>query len=316
MTTMRNEDRKLERQLLSELGKYSSKVKSLPGIEDDAALNTLVFQIIESVRRIRFIKEVAKRDISRERKNPKSELFDPIRAAILEKRAANFEEACWLVFLFTHFGKNLRSGYRLLRDVYGKLGQGSQWTWSQTKRDPFGFRQWLDANLDTLRSETVHRAFGNHRKYQSLDPWKPNGTGAAVESYIAWVTTFGSHKELFESASHATGDDPEKSFHWLYKSMKAVSSFGRTARFDYLSMMGKLDLANIRPDSVYFGSATGPVDGARLLFHGSIQADASTKQLETLADQLAEFLQLDKQVMEDSLCNWQKSPTEPVGFRG
>ena len=98
--------------------------------------------------------------------------------------------------------------------------------------------------------------------------------------------------------------------------MIAVSSFGRTARFDYLSMIGKLELANIRPDSVHFGAATGPVDGAKLLFYGSTQADVSMKRLEIAADQLSTHLQLDKQVMEDSLCNWQKSPTIPKGFRG
>lgn len=313
---MRSDDRKLSKRLASRLQKYSTEERELPGVEDAAALSTLVFQIIESVRRIRFVKEVAKRNISSERKNPASELFDPIRAAILHQQAGDFEEACWLVFLFTHFGKNLTSGYRLLRDVYGRLHQGNPWTLARTSKDPLAFRHWLDANQGELRSGTVHRAFGNHRKYQSLDAWKSSGTGAAVESYIAWVRNFGSHKALFEAAAVATGSDPDKSFRWLYRSMAAVKSFGRTARFDYLSMIGKLGLANIRPDSVYFGNATGPVEGANLLFRGNANADASTKELEALADELAEYLDLDKQVMEDSLCNWQKSPTAPVGFRG
>lgn len=313
---MRSDDRKLAKRLASRLQKYSIEERELPGIEDAAALTTLVFQIIESVRRVRFVKEVAKRNISPERKNPASELFDPIRAAMLYQQAGNLEEACWLVFLFTHFGKNLTSGYRLLRDVYGRLHEGSPWTLTRTARDPLAFRHWLDASQGELRSGTVHRAFGNHRKYQSLDAWKPSGTGAAIESYIAWAKSFGSHKALFDAAAAATGDDPEKSFRWLYRSMAAVRSFGRTARFDYLSMIGKLGLATIRPDSVYFGNATGPVDGAKLLFHGNANANVSTKELQTLADELAEYLELDKQVMEDSLCNWQKSPTVPVGFRG
>jgi hypothetical protein len=114
---MRNEDRGFAQNLRGALRDYARTVKPMPGINDDSALNTLVFQIIESIRRIRFVKEIAKRDISRERKNPSSDLFDPIRAAILERRAGNFEEACGLVFLFTHFGKNGVSGYRLLRDI-------------------------------------------------------------------------------------------------------------------------------------------------------------------------------------------------------
>lgn len=313
---MRIDDRKLAKRLVARLQKYSSEERELPGVQDEAALKTLIFQIIESVRRIRFIKEVAKRNISPERKNPASDLFDPIRAAMLHKRAGDFEEACWLVFLFTHFGKNLTSGYRLLRDVYGRLHKGNRWTLARTAKDPLAFRHWLHTSQDELRLGTVHRAFGNHRKYQSLDAWKPGGTGAAVESYIAWVKSFGSHKALFDAAAGATGGDPEKSFRWLNKSMATVASFGRTARFDYLSMIGKVELADIRPDSVYFGNATGPVDGAKLLFCGDTNSNASTNELQTLADELAAYLDLDKQVMEDSLCNWQKSPTVPVGFRG
>jgi hypothetical protein len=313
---MNNEDRSHARNLRGALRNYSKDVQPMPGIDNDSALNAFIFQIIESVRRIRFVKEVAKRDISPQRKNPNCDLFDPIRAAMLDRRGGNFEEACWLVFIFTHFGKNGVSGFRLLRDIYGKLGHGSEWTWLATKADPVGFRHWLDANLTELRSGTVHRAFGNHRKYQSLDPWKPNGTGAAVESYVAWISKAGSHSALFESIAQATDNDPEKGFRTLYRSMTAVSSFGRTARFDYLSMIGKLELANIRPDSVHFGAATGPVAGAKLLFFGSAHADRSILQLEKAADQLASYLQLDKQIMEDSLCNWQKSPTIPVGFRG
>jgi len=299
-----------------QLRKYSAQVEELPGIDGDDALDTFVFQIIESIRRIRFVKEVAKREISLERMNPGNDLFDPIRAAILNLRAGDFEEACWLVFLFTHFGKNLRSGYRLLRDVYGKLGQGSQWTWIETSNDPVAFRHWLDASINELRSGVVRRAFGNHRKYQSLDAWKTNGTGAAIESYVKWITGFTSHAGLFETASNVGAGNPEKAFRWLYNSMAAVISFGRTARFDYLSMIGKLEIADIKPDSVYFGLATGPVDGAKLLFHGSSKADVSTKTLEKSSDDLAEYLHLDKQAMEDSLCNWQKSPTTPERFRG
>ena len=312
---MRSEDRVLAKDVASRLRKYSKKVRALPGLEAQLSLDAFVFQMIESVRRVRFVKEVGKRGISPQRKDPASELFDPIRAAILEFREENFEEACWLVFLFTHFGKNVRSEYRLLRDVYGGLGT-KRWTWKRISNDPFSFRQWLDANLTELRSGTVHRAFGNHRKYQSLDPWKVNGTGAAFESYVAWIKESSSHAALFEAAADETQDDPERAFKWLFKSMSAVNSFGRTARFDYLSMIGKLELANIQPDSVHFGSATGPLDGARLLFCASTQVDVSAKQLEMLADQLATFLRIDKQVMEDSLCNWQKSPNSPVRFRG
>ena len=124
---MRAEDRRHAERIKRQLRTYSRSVEGLPGIESAAALDTFVFQIIESIRRIRFVSEVAARPISSSRLDPYSDLFDPIRAAILRRRAGEIDEAGWLIFLFTHFGKNLRSGYRLLRDVYGRLGHRGRW---------------------------------------------------------------------------------------------------------------------------------------------------------------------------------------------
>ena len=33
------------------------------------------------------------------------------------------DEAFWLIFLYIHFSKNLYSGWRLLKDIYGSLGK-------------------------------------------------------------------------------------------------------------------------------------------------------------------------------------------------
>jgi hypothetical protein len=298
------------------LQQYSTDVMALRGIESVSALNTFVFQITESVRRIRYVSQIASRPISPLRSDPSSDLFDPVRAAILQNRANDFDEACWLIFLFTHFGKNLRSGYRLLRDVYGRLGQKGHWDWASTSNDVFAFRHWLDRNIASLKSSpAVHRAFGNHRKYQSLDAWKTNGTGAAVESYIAWVRNAGGHRELFARATDEAQGNPERAFQSIYRSMNVVS-FGRTAKFDYLCMIGKAQLAPVEPDSVYFDGATGPVAGASLLFYNIEIPPVTIRQLQSDSDNLATAIGINKQAMEDSLCNWQKSPLKPVAFRG
>lgn len=314
---MRANDRQHAERIKRQLRRYSGSVEPLPGIESSASLDTFVFQIIESIRRVRYVSEVAARPISPLRLNPSSDLFDPIRAAIVLHRAGQFDEAGWLIFLFTHFGKNLKSGYRLLRDVYGRLGVQGNWSWKRTSNDAFGFRQWLDKHSLALKSDqTGHRAFGNHRKYQSLDAWKENGTGSAVESYITLIKRAGGHQEFFAQALTSSNGDGRAAFRRLYKQMDAVKSFGRTAKFDYLSMVGKTSLALIEPDSVYFGAATGPVSGAKLLFHGDESARISVRDLEQSADALADAIEIGKQPMEDSLCNWQKSPTTPVRFRG
>jgi hypothetical protein len=64
--------------------------------------------------------------------------------------------------------------------------------------------------------------------------------------------------------------------------MRAVASFGRTARFDYLTMVGKLGLAGIEPGSTYMQGATGPFTGACLLFTGRRIAGLSRRVLDQL----------------------------------
>ncbi|MDE3105920.1 MAG: hypothetical protein KGK08_12165 [Acidobacteriota bacterium] len=314
---MRKEDLVFAKATSRRLKTFEANIHPLPGIEDEEARRTFIFQIVESIRRIRFVQQVSQRSIAESRKNPATEYFDPVRAAILHKQAGEIDEASWLVFLFVHFGKNTKSGYRLIADVYGRLGQGVIWTWAEVGKDPLAFRHWLDKSQQNLKtSGDIHRGFGNHRKYQSLDAWKPTGTGEAVQTYISWVTDSGGHKKLFANALVASDGDPEEAFAHLYAELNTVRSFGRTAKFDYLAMIGKLGLAAIRPNSVHFDGATGPVTGARLLFSGKLKSKGSSKKLESLSDSLASHLQVDKQVIEDSLCNWQKSPTDPIRFRG
>jgi hypothetical protein len=62
---------------------------------------------------------------------------------------------------------------------------------------------------------------------------------------------------------------------------------------------------------------TGPVRGARLLFSGAVDnASFSKKKLDELSVELNKILGVGMQVIEDSLCNWQKSPARYLAFRG
>jgi hypothetical protein len=100
--------------------------------------------------------------------------------------------------------------------------------------------------------------------------------------------------------------------------MTGVFGFGggRLGRFDFLTMLGKLQLAPIAPGSVYLDKATGPLAGARFLFFGDREYAITGRALEPRVDALDEILGVGKQVIEDSLCNWQKSPDVYKYFRG
>jgi hypothetical protein len=98
--------------------------------------------------------------------------------------------------------------------------------------------------------------------------------------------------------------------------MFAVKRFGRLATFDFLAMLGKLGVAPIEPGSAYLAEATGPLKGAKLLVFGDTEAKADPQHLEEILDALDVELKVGKQVLEDALCNWQKTPERFVLFRG
>jgi len=302
-------------QLRTALQQFHSNTYPLPGIQAVKRRDAFVEQVLESLHRIEFVTRIQQRPLSSDRRNPASDLFDPLKAAILFQRSGQTDEAFWMVFLFVHFGKNAKTGYRLARDVYGALG-GQPWTWARVSGDPKAFRQWLGANLGTLQGgDGIPRHFGNHRKYESLNATSNSGTGAAVESYVAWVGSTRNHQTRIQQVLQQFAGDPRKTFHALYRSMKSVKRFGRTARFDYLTMVGKLQLAPIEPGSTYMQGATGPFEGARLLF-GDSKGKLSRADLDARLVQLGKQTGLGMQVLEDSLCNWQKSPDSFIPFRG
>jgi hypothetical protein len=309
---MRPGDRELACHIEDVLLCFDSKKYPLPGIHDSERREVFLEQMLESIRRVKYVSVVRSRDISARRANPNDDLFDPLKAAILSQRSGEIDEAFWLVFLFVHFGKNARAGWRYAREVYGRLGGPGRWDWITTSADVSGFRAWLADHIGELQRAHVPRGFGNHRKYQSLDAHSETGTGAAVESYVMWVDPPRTHKQLIEEALQQSHGDPRRTFDNLYKSMSVVRSFGRTAKFDYLTMIGKLELAPIGPGSTYMQGATGPLKGARLLF-GSTEG---AKKLDQRLIELNRQLDVGMQVLEDALCNWEKSPSEFVTFRG
>ncbi len=297
-----------------QLDHFSREIRALPGIADPAIKAVLIEQMLESIRRVRYVSVIRTRHISPLRVAPDSDLFDPLKGAIHLERLGDIEEAFWMVFLFVHFGRNKNTAWRLARDVYGRLGEPHQWTWPIVSANPDGFRDWLNDHQEILSgADGVARRFGNHRKYQSLDARSPTGTGAAVQTYVNWVRAGGGHRALFSRAQRECDEEPRLCFDYLYQSMNAVASFGRTARFDYLTMVGKLQLANIEPGSTYMGGATGPLDGGRLLFGND---HMRRRKVDGLLVQLDRYLDVGMQVLEDSLCNWQKNPNEFRPFRG
>jgi hypothetical protein len=321
---MRNRDRAEAERIDVILADHHATKRPLPGIQPPARRRAFMEQLFESIHRVQYIKRgvLLKRDEPRDldprRVDPRSDLFDPIKAAAIRCHEGEYDEACWFVFLFTHFGKHLRTGYQLTCNVFGNLGSGQNWTWARTSSNPEAFRTWLRANQAALRSGANRGYFGNHRKYTSLDADIASGTGEAFVTYVRWVLNHRNHRGLFDDAESRASHDRRRAFDILYRSMgRQVSSFARTGLFDYLTMIAKLELADIEPGSTYMTGATGPFKGARLLFGNAANGEAPATIDQWLVELEADLgLRMGMQILEDSLCNWQKSPDVFVAFRG
>jgi hypothetical protein len=214
---VRTRNRDLAARLEARLVAFDREQRRLPGIQDAASREALVQQLVESIRRVKYVEMIRSRDLSDRRTEPNDELFDPLKAAILHQRRGRLEEAFWLVFLFVHFGKHARAGWRYAREVYDRLGDAFPWDWPRVSADPATSRAWLHDHQAELKRPGLPGGFGNHRKYQSLDAYSATGTGAAVETYVAWVRPPRTHQELVERASDEAGGDPRRTFDDLYK---------------------------------------------------------------------------------------------------
>lgn len=209
------------------------------------------------------------------------------------------DEATWLAFLATHAGWDRPDSCGAL---YRGLGEAPRWTWPAISRDGENeFSSWIN---DSWQSLSVESPFGNHRKYCTHRPSAPVSTADTIGSFAEWacggVRQWGSE---FGS--------PEARFDQLYHSLNAVAGFGRTARYDFLRLLGLTGLAEIWPGRCYLEGASGPRRGAALMFAGQSSRGVSTQLLEKHCRELAHDLGVDIQAVEDAVCNWQKRGRAP-----
>jgi hypothetical protein len=292
-----------------------SQFGPLPGIATAQNKQCWAQQIVSSLRRISYIDTLLTRDVNSDRIDPHSSIFDPIKGAIYFQRSGEVDEAIWLVFVSTHFGKHATDKWKLAANVYGSFDAGPVWTFQRYAASPSEFENMLVTQSACLANANEAGRFSNHRKFQSR---KPGAIAKTFRTYYKWQAEFGSFQDRLITSHKSVGQEPRATFDDLYNSMRNVSGFGggRLGRFDFLTMLGKLDLAPIVPGSVYLDKATGPLAGARLLFYGDRDYHVSGKVLEPRIDALDDVLNVGKQVIEDSLCNWQKSPEFYEYFRG
>lgn len=305
----------LYNQLKKSLDKYQQNI-NLPGINTPVKEHAFLLQLIDSISRIKYITILKTIGLSQLRKDPSNSLFDPLKAAILLNREGDDLEAIWLVFLFTHFGKNKKSGYGLLKCFYGKNNIGESFSYLDVLIDIQGCKLWIHTNQLALKNSG---SFSNHRKYQSTQAYNNAGTGSTIESFINWI---GDDLNVFKSHIPLNIlSDKNLLFDYLYEqSFKNIVGFGRLACFDFVTMLGKIGIFDCEPASPYLQYSTGPIVGTKLLFGTPVGTSNNdlNDYLTDLGDHLAHDIGIDysMQVLEDAVCNWQKSPNNYIYFTG
>lgn len=296
---MNEADQAFTLHVANQIAEWENAHGALPGLRDPAARDSFVRQLVESDRRRRYVELLAARARARPGRDEIDSAFNPLVTAARHAQAGNTDEGLWLVFLAVHFGRHRVAGWRYTGAVYGKLGDG-RWDWPAVSTDPTEFRAWLSANRNQVEGTGRH-GFGNHRKRESLGD---DGTGRVVQSYVDWIGPTRSPVTAFEAITADASDDRAIAFDLLYESMGAVYRFGRLGRFDYLTTAGRLGLINSLPGRPYLPSSSGPLKGARLLFGA-----AHPRDLEATTTRFGAAVGISFPVLEDALCNWQKSPT-------
>jgi hypothetical protein len=291
--------------IISEFSKY----EPLNGIKEEQILECLVKQIVDSERRVRYYQILASRDYDKSFTDIADKNYDPIKASLYYYGSGDIDESFWLAFLAVHFGKNAKTGWSLMQNVYSGLGTHT-WMWKNIVQDVNGFKHWLNDNKVQLASKG---SFSNHRKYESLNAYEKTGTGHVIESYINYIQTFGGHENWKKSIidnNTEKANDSYYLFDLFYKDLK-IARFGRTGKFDLLCTLGKLKLLPIEPGKIYLSGATGPLRGAGLLFDDDISTSRNRNEYEKLLAQLNLRLgfPFGMQIIEDALCNWQKKPS-------
>ncbi|MEX0750010.1 MAG: hypothetical protein WD359_04300 [Dehalococcoidia bacterium] len=221
--------------------------------------------------------------------------YNPLGEARERYLAGDRDEAIWLHFVATLIGwERPDSVDRFLR----VLGGGQRATWCVITAHPLDAIARIEDHAAVLIREAP---FGNHRKYETHRG--DGGSARVVKSFIDWAEANPSARI---DAIATTATNPEHAFDRLFNSLK-VYRFGRTARYDFARLLANLD-ARLKPGCCYLQGASGPRRGAALLFLGRPWArDGELSFLEDRCRELAQVCGLDLQVIEDAVCQWQKT---------
>jgi len=264
-------------------------------------LSVLSLQTVDSIRRIQVYKAYASKAVKADINNlPYNHTSNPF---ILSQRdSLSIESRVWFIYLATYFGKSNKSKWKLFKKAAYRH-DNTLITIEEIQKDKDKYFLYL-SSLDFFRNCN----YSNHRKYtkKSLDGNK--GVLNSMDFFIRNLNKF-------------INENPAD-FDSVYIKSRNIPNFGRMAGFDFTSSLSKCNLNVNEPDSMYHQNSTGPLRALKKMLDMAQVSDKSKSKQIDLGDNLLHWFQENTdikfvaQVLEDSICNWQKEPTQYKRYFG
>ena len=102
-------DRELAQGLEADLLSFDREKRSIPGIHNSTRRKVLIEQLLESVRRVKYVEVIRTLKLSNRRADQNDDLFDPLKAAILCQRRRNIQDVKSNM-VFGHFRNQQQRG--------------------------------------------------------------------------------------------------------------------------------------------------------------------------------------------------------------
>lgn len=264
-------------------------------------LVTLALQTNDSIKRIEIYQLYKERALKAEEQS--SSYFHTFVPFVLCQRPSlSSEDKAWFLYLATYFGKSAKSKWELFKRAAFDL-DNNLISVSTVLRDREKYYRHLH-HIDFFRNAT----FSNHRKY----------TVKKLEGYNGFI----------KSANHFLDNllmfvpPNDISFDEMYRLSLEIPNFGRMAAFDFTASFCKCDLNVEEPKSMYLINSTGPLAGLGDFLALSGKKIFSKEEKVKLGNNLLNWflsnshIYMVAQVLEDAICNWQKSPRKYVRYFG
>lgn len=267
----------------------------------DDVIDTLSMQTIDSIRRVKIYETYQFRaDIADAKGLPYSYTSNPFSLA--QRTSLSIETRVWVIYVATYFGKSDTSKWKLFNNVAFR-SDNSLITFEEIIDNKEGYFDYL-RNMNFFEGSK----YSNHRKYtrKSLD-----GERGVLTSFEFMLD----HMNQFCLNAFSPFDT-------IYQQALNIPNFGRMAAFDFTCSLSKCGLNVDQPTSMYHKYSTGPLDAINdILILAGVESPNNNLKV-TFGDELLNWFNTNyeiymlAQVLEDAICNWQKSPTSYFRYFG